>query len=35
MNGAVPLLSLYALMVWTGKSLPCYKELVIVMFVES
>jgi hypothetical protein len=31
MRAAVPLLSLYDLMTWTGKSLPCYMELGSVM----
>jgi len=35
MSGALPLLSLYDLMTWTGKSLPCYMELGSVMLVES
>jgi len=34
-SGAVPLLFLYDLMAWTGKSLPCYMELGSVMLVES
>lgn len=35
MSGAVLLPSLYDLMTWTGKSLPCCMELGSVMLVES
>jgi hypothetical protein len=35
MSGAVPLLSLYDLMEWTGKSLPCFMEFGSIMLVES
>jgi len=35
MDGAVPLLSLYDLMTWTGKSLPCFMELGSGMLVQG
>jgi len=34
MGEAVPLLPLYDLMTWTGKSLPCYMEFGSGMLVE-